>query len=266
MENNLPEIIWFLWLQGLDNAPLVVGKCYDSWLKHNPNWQLILLDENNIADHIDLKRNNGVTDQAFSDILRINILAKHGGVWVDATCFCTNPLDEWLPGHMATGFFAFERPGPDRMISSWFMAAAKYNYIIATYKNKVNAYWAENPGMTFFESSRWYFLNKRLQRCGPQVWFSHLVYKVLKVYPYFWFHYLFEHIYLRDSQFRAMWDDTPKLSADGPHKLQFMGLFNQLNEIAKDEVDNKKSPVYKLTWKYDVAAHKEGTLLDYLLN
>ena len=266
MDNNLPKIIWFLWLQGLGEAPLVVRKCYDSWLKHNPNWPIIFLDENNIADHIDLKRNDGVTDQAFSDILRINLLAKHGGVWVDGTCFCTKPLDEWLPEYMNTGFFAFERPGPDRMISSWFIAAAKYNYIIATYKNKVNTYWAGNPGMAFFESSRWYFLNKRLQRRGAQVWFSHFVYKLLKVYPYFWFHYLFEHIYLRGSQFRAMWDDTPKLSADGPHKLQTMGLFNQLNEIAKAEIDNKKSPVYKLTWKYEATAYKEGTVLDYLLN
>jgi hypothetical protein len=105
-----------------------------------------------------------------------------------------------------------------------------------------------------------------MQRRGAQVWFSHFVYKLLKVYPYFWFHYLFENIYLRDSQFRAMWDDTPKWSADGPHKLQTMGLFNQVDEIAKDEIGNKKSPIYKLTWKYEATAYKEGTVLDYLLN
>jgi hypothetical protein len=265
LNSNLPKIIWFLWLQGLTKAPLVVHKCHDSWLKHNPGWQLIFLDTNNLSDHIDLKQGD-ITDQSFSDILRINLLAKYGGVWVDATCYCTKPLDEWLPEYMGTGFFAFNRPGPDRMISSWFIASNKYNYMTTAYKNKVNAYWDENPRISFFESSRWYFLNKRLQRKGTQIWFNSMVTKLLRVYPYFWFHYLFEYIYIRDNQFREMWGSTPKISADIPHRLQTIGLFNPLNKEIKAEIDHKISPVYKLTWKYKASAYKEDTVMDYLFN
>jgi Capsular polysaccharide synthesis protein len=265
LDNNPPKIIWLLWLQGLADAPLVVRKCYDSWLKHNPGWQFNFLDADNIADHIDLKQ-AAITNQSFSDILRINLLAKYGGVWVDATCFCTTPLDEWLPRYIKTGFFAFDRPGPDRMISSWFLASNKYNYITLTYKTKVNAYWSENPGLISFESSRWHFLNKRLQRRSNQVWFSTFVYGLLKVYPYFWFHYLFENIYLNDKQFKEMWDDTPKCSADIPHKLQISGLFDPLSKEIKDEIDQKVSPVYKLTWKYESSEYKEDSVLAYLLN
>ncbi len=265
MDNHLPKIVWFLWLQGYDKAPLVVRKCYDSWLKNNPGWQVIFLDEHNISDYIGLQKTDNMTNQASSDILRINLLAKHGGVWVDATSFCTRPLDEWLYKYLDTGFFAFERPAPDRMIASWFIASAKYNYITNTYKNKVNGYWDENPGMRFIESSQWRFLNKRLNKLGPQVWFSTTVCTLLKVYPYFWFHYLFENIYLRDNQFKAMWDSTPKLSADTPHRLQNIGLFARLDDQTKAEIDNKISPVYKLTWKFAAEACKEGTVLDYLL-
>lgn len=268
MNSGLPKIIWFLWLQGLGKAPLVVKECYESWLKHNPDWQLILLDENNISNHIDLpdySRKNNITKQAYSDILRINLLAKYGGVWADATCFCVKPLDEWLPEYITTGFFAFERPGPDRMISSWFIASAKYNYITSTYKNKVNAYWDAVPVLTFIESSGWRFLKRKLQRKGPQIWFSYFVYTMLKVYPYFWFHYLFEHIYLKDDQFKQLWDDTPKLSADGPHQLQTIGLFKLLDEAAKAEIGQRRSPVYKLTWKYELSDYKDGNVLDYLL-
>lgn len=253
-----------MWLQGLDNAPLVVRKCYQSWQKHNAGWHPVFLDENNISDYITLK-NTGVLQQAFSDIVRINLLAKYGGVWVDATCFCNRPLDEWLAEQMSTGFFAFNRPAPDRMISSWFIASAKYNYITVTYKSNVNAYWAENSEMVFFETSAWKFLKNILQRRPAQIWFNHFASKLLKVYPYFWFHYLFEHIYLKDGQFKEQWDDTPKLSADGPHKLQTIGLFNPLSEAAKQEIDQKKSPVYKLTWKYDESAYKQGTIMYYLL-
>jgi len=262
---NLPKKIWFLWLQGLVDAPLVVRKCYSSWLRHNPGWEVIFLDENNIGDFIPLP-DISVTQQALSDILRINLLARYGGVWVDATVFCTKPLDEWLYQHMASGFFAFERPGPDRMISSWFIATEKYNYITQTYNNKVESYWSQNPGLVSIENSRWKFLQKYLDKRGPQVWFSSFVTKVLKVYPYFWFHYLFENIYLKDKEFQHLWDTTPKISADIPHRLQFAGLFNLVNEKIKEEIDSKISPVYKLTWKYDAEEYKEGTILAYLLD
>ena len=266
MDNSdFPKTIWFLWLQGLDNAPLVVQKCYGSWLKHNPGWDIIFLDESNLANYISLKPLQ-ITQQALSDILRINLLAKYGGIWVDATCFCNQPLDEWLYNYITSGFFAFDKPANDRMISSWFMASAKGNYITLAYQNAVNNYWDTNPGLTFFENSKWRFLNRYLQRRSPQLWFSTLVTKVLKVYPYFWFHYLFERIYLADEKVRQLWDQTPKISADIPHKLQFEGLFNRLNAQTKAEIDNKISQVYKLTWKYHPSAYQEGTIMHYLLS
>jgi hypothetical protein len=262
---TLPKTIWFLWLQGIEQAPVVVQKCYASWLKHNPGWEVIFLDENNLTDYVSLKPRQ-VTKQALSDILRINLLAKHGGIWVDATCFCTQPLDEWLHPYMSSGFFAFNRPAVDRMLSSWFIASDKGNYMILAYQKAVELYWDTNPNLTFFENSRWQFLNRYLQKLGPQVWFGALATKLLKVYPYFWFHYLFENISLRDEKFKQLWDETPKISADIPHKLQFEGLFNPLNEKIKEEIDSKIAPVYKLTWKYDPAEYREGTVLDYLLN
>jgi mannosyltransferase OCH1-like enzyme len=208
-DNNFRKTIWFLWLQGLDSAPSIVKKCYESWVKYNPGWNVAFLDESNIADYTLLKP-MPVTRQALSDIIRINLLAKHGGVWVDATCFCTTPLDNWLDKYMAQGFFAFEKPGDDRMLSSWFIASSENNYITLTYKNAVNAYWEKNPRIASFETSKWLFLFRNLQQRGTQVWFSTVVTKILKVYPYFWFHYLFENIYLKDKVVREMWHLTLK--------------------------------------------------------
>jgi hypothetical protein len=54
----------------------------------------------------------------------MELLRRHGGVWADATCYCLQPLAEWLPSKLApAGFFAFDRPAPDRMLASWFLAA-----------------------------------------------------------------------------------------------------------------------------------------------
>lgn len=265
MDTNLPKKIWFLWLQGLDNAPIEVKKCYESWVNNNPGWEITLLDENNMGQYMPHTKAL-YTKQALSDVLRINLLGKHGGVWVDATCFCVKPLDEWLPGYMGTGFFAFERPAPDRMLSSWFLASHKYNYITTTYQNKVNAFWAENTGIELIEDTRWNFIYKQLLKLNPQIWFSSLFTKVLRVHPYFWFHYTFAYIYLRDANFRELWDTVPKFSADIPHRLLFAGLFKPVTEELKKEIDQKISPVYKLTWKYKAAEYQPETVMYYLFN
>jgi len=263
LNNTLPKKIWFLWLQGLENAPLLVRSCYESWVRHNPGWEIILLDESNINSYLPLVY-SGATKQALSDILRINLLGEYGGIWADATCFCMKPLDEWLFGNLSSGFFAFERPGADRMIGSWFLAGSKYNYIIKTFQLKVNAYWADNPEMKFVEDSRWRKLNRRLERMNKKIWFTDLTTKILKVYPYFWFHFLFEQIYLHDKNFKEMWDATPKISADIPHTLYFGNMYNQLTPEIKAHIDNKVSPFYKLTWKFEPPADPEGTVMEYL--
>lgn len=266
MNTDLPKKIYFLWLQGMDNAPLVVKKCYESWIKHNPGWEMVFFDEHNIAEHIDLPEWD-IPKYVVSELLRINLLAKYGGVWVDATCFCVRPLDEWLYDYMDAGFFAFDRPGHDRMISSWFLASNKYNYITLAYQKAMTKFWAENTGIRLIEQTKWKFIYKHLEKRNPQIWFSTLFTKILKIHPYFWFHYLFQHVYLKDAGYRELWDSVPKFSADIPHRVLFAGLSNPLTEQLKSEIDQKSTPIYKLTWKYDFeAGNQPGTVLDYLLN
>ena len=93
-----------------------------------------------------------------------------------------------------------------------------------------------------------------------------ICYQSLKVHPYFWFHYTFRQVYLADEKFKSLWDSTPKISADIPHKPQLTGLLKPLNSEIKEEIDKKVSPVYKLTWKYDQSANIEGSIFDYILN
>jgi hypothetical protein len=265
LDKSLPKKIWFLWLQGIASAPLLVRNCYASWVKQNPGWDVILLDENNISVYLPAIH-RGATKQALSDILRINLLADLGGVWVDATCFCTEPLDDWLADKMTTGFFAFDRPGPDRMISSWFLAAERDNYIAKVYQAKVNNYWQQNPHLSYITESKWRWINKHLEKIGRSIWFGTIATKILKVHPYFWFHFLFEYIYLRDKTFRELWDATSKISADIPHTVLFAGLYQPLNNDIKTHIDLKMSPLYKLTWKQEAPADAKGTIADYLFS
>jgi hypothetical protein len=121
---EVPKKIWFLWLQGLDGSPAVVRQCRNSWLRMNPTWEFHLLSRDNLGDYtdIDVGALDHIGMSQVADLVRLDLLQKYGGVWADATCFCIRELDSWLPEYTQSGFFAFEKPGRDRAIASWFLA------------------------------------------------------------------------------------------------------------------------------------------------
>ena len=276
-ESFLPKKIWFLWFQGQNKMPLVVKKCFLSWQKHHPNWDIIFLDKKNLYDFVEIKyilenRSSKIYFASQSDIIRINLLKKYGGVWVDATCFCQQPLDDWIYNYLNTGFFAFDRPGYDRMFSSWFLAVNKGNQLVEEYANAVNDFWISNKNIKLSRDRAWIHLILRkfkihgyLKR-NPTLWLHPILTKGLKVYSYFWFFYLFEKLYHNNQTVKTIWDSTPKFSADIPHKIQHFGLFEPLNKMIQADIDQKSDPLYKLTYKYDSQKYYQGCLLDYLLN
>lgn len=99
------KIIWTLWMQGYKNAPELVKSTIDSIRKFAElnNFQFILLEENTIEKYIVFpklikeKMDLGVIDYTkISDILRVSLLAKYGGTWVDATIYMKEEFDSSL--------------------------------------------------------------------------------------------------------------------------------------------------------------------------
>ena len=132
--------IFILWIQGFNNAPLVVSKCVQSWKHHNPDWNVVLLDKNNLNEWIDTSFMNKKMKMCHkSDIIRVLLLQKYGGVWADSTTFCNRPLHDWLP--TKEGFFAFYNSTGNTMISNWFLYAKKHNYIITKWRDATLNYY-----------------------------------------------------------------------------------------------------------------------------
>lgn len=93
-----PRKIYMLWFQGWDSAPELYKLAADHNEALNPTWDLVRVDREMLSDLAPgLKRRPGQTMQSFSDQVRLAILRRHGGVWLDASVFLTQPLDEWLP-------------------------------------------------------------------------------------------------------------------------------------------------------------------------
>lgn len=231
----MQRIIWTCWFQGRSQAPDLVQRCLWSWERNNPGWSFRCLNANtaghfvDMCDYVDLQRQT-ITAASLSDILRIALLHEYGGVWVDATTYCNQPLEDWLPLAMDSGFFAFSNPAPDRLLASWFLAAAPQNELIAKWARRTGDYW----------------------RCRNST------------NDYFWFHHEFGELCSLDSEARAAWQRVPKVSADGPHALQSIGM-HEPTAAAASKVD-WTSPVFKLTYRFDQERYREGFLAYDLLH
>lgn len=268
---RIPRIIWFLWFQGLDNAPYVVRKCYESWVARNPGWELICLDDASLKTAASADYYAGsfatMSRQQRSDLLRLDLLSKHGGVWVDATCFCVQPLDSWLPANLDSGFFAFSRPHPQRVISSWFLAAEPQNILVSRLLQFMLDYWGSHP----FRLERQRLSSRalaRFLRLTPHTrawWFSRVIKDWLAVSPYYAIHFAFEKLAREDPECARVWARTPKVSAVTPHRLQSAGLLSPASAAVQSEIDRGEIPVYKTAWNLKQAI-PEGSVLGYLLD
>ena len=228
----MKKVIWSCWLQGRARAPWLVERCLSSWQARNPDWEFRCLDEDSLARYVDLPELGPcrITRTSFSDILRVFLLRAHGGVWTDATVYCNRPLDEWLHARQSSGFFAFERPASDRMLSSWFLVSEAHHFIVDRWCESTIRYWAEHES----------------------------------AHTYFWFHELFRQLFDADPAFAAAWSAVPKLSAHGPHMIQRIGLFESDAEAVQSRVD-WQCPMFKLTYRIDESRCVDGTLLARLL-
>ncbi len=93
--------VWVCWWQGFDNAPALVKTCRESWYKNLPLDQMEIheITMENYTDYVsfpqwilDRHRNEEITLTMLSDMLRMELLYRYGGLWMDATYYLSAPL------------------------------------------------------------------------------------------------------------------------------------------------------------------------------
>lgn len=210
----VPPIIWMYWDKPLDQAPPFVTYAIDSWKSKNPGWTVRVLDDNSLHDWIDVPQAGSARKiQGRSDAIRLALLQRYGGLWIDATCACVRPLDEWLPPLMTAGFFAFPDSYPGRIIQSWFLAAAPDNYLVDRWARLALRYYSKKG----------------------------------KLLHYFWVMHLFEYMLIKDRKAARIWASVPKLSAKGPLLPKRIVTQRDLAELIPANVDLSAIPVLKIS-------------------
>lgn len=214
--------IWTCWFQGLDEAPIIVKKCVESVRINNPDKEVVVITANNLHDYvrfpeyIEEKWKRGIiTHTHMTDLLRLELLIKYGGTWIDATVFCSSSN---IPSYFFDSdlfFYQLLKPGRDGngiYLSSWFISAKTNNKILMATQKLCYEYWKENDTM-------WdYFLLHDFLSIA------------LEYYPDDW-----DKIVPRDNA--------------APHML-LLRLFDEYNEEVWKAI-SEQTPFHKLTYKFE---------------
>ena len=157
--------VWAFWNKGYDHMPPWVQRNVINWVKRlGPQWTVHLLDlvpdsETNVYHYLDKSLfpdafNNKTMDGPHvgphqGDIVRLPLLWKYGGVWMDVGTLlfrhiddiCWNAIEDTQSPHEMAGFTIELRSGVDSMLNG-FIAAKKQNPFIKRWLDIYLALWA----------------------------------------------------------------------------------------------------------------------------
>lgn len=271
---KIAKTIWIYWHQGEANAPELVKRCIASWRNRNPGWSVKVLDAASVGQYCDL---GDVVDlgradipvQMIADLVRLHLLDRHGGVWADATLYCATPLDEWIHEAARPGFFAFARPGRDRMLSVWFLASTPGNALIKGWARRFTAVFSDRRyprqgtvlGCLAYKLLRHPLgFNDRV----TQLWFHPVVHRVTGIHPYFSLAYKFAATVQADEAAVEIWRDVPLMSADPPHRIKRASKRGLVDNELRTFIRQQSCPVHKLRWKADLDSEYWTEVFDML--
>ena len=187
--------IWICWFQGHDQAPDIVKACINSINRNLSDYEIVILSHDNIDDYvtlpnyIDEKYRRGIISMAhYSDILRTELLCRHGGIWIDGTVLCTSP--EFFNYIITLPLFVYKVIPPSNnwsspiVASSWLIVSESNNKILLLTRKLLFAYWEHATSLD----------------------------------DYFLFHMFFT---MAARRYHEDWENIPSFNNSSPHVLQF---------------------------------------------
>ena len=235
-EEEKSNKIWICWFQGIEKAPELVKACYNSVVKNYNDKQIIVLTEENYKQYVDIpeyilkKWEKGyITFAHFSDILRIELLSKYGGLWLDSTIFTTKKSDLVFNDNIE--LFVFKQVDLDRknsltvVASNWLIYANKDNNIINLTKKLLYQYWKD---------------------------YNHAI-------NYNIFHIFFK---FATEVYKDEWNKVPTFNNISPHILQFE-LNDDFEEVRFNQIRDM-SDFHKLNWR--IKSENKNSYYNYIVD
>lgn len=224
MADNCDRCVWVCWWQGLDNAPEIVKKCVES-IKHNASrHKVIVITEQNMNQYVrfpewvmDKYRQGIITKTHLSDLLRLELLANYGGVWLDTTFFATDSLE-----------YCFDSP-------VWTIKRPDYRHVSVSCGQFANySFGCNEENRIVFWILRDYLL---------QYWkeFNYMI-------DYLFLDYL---IVLAGKQSHIVKSGLDSVIPNNPHCDDLLPILSDNYDENKWNEYKKDTQLFKLTWKAD---------------
>jgi hypothetical protein len=151
LEHKKNEVVWFCWLQGLERAPKLVKVCLASQQRWVKDKRFVVITAENYQDYVTLpedierKHDKGIIPNAhFTDLIRLELLIKYGGTWIDSTVLCTS--GDYPDRIMDCDLFMFQYRSKEAGfsgISNWFISAYSQNKLLIILRDMLLQYWRD---------------------------------------------------------------------------------------------------------------------------
>ena len=231
--------VWICWFQGLENAPVLVKKCYESLKQNLTDREIILITSDNMCDYVEFPKfilekwkTGQITHTHMTDLIRLELLIKYGGMWIDATVLCTSKRENIPDYFFNSDLFLYQilKPGRDgqaQPVSSWLISAKTNNKILMMTRYLCYEYWKKNNEMV----------------------------------DYFLFH---DFVMISLEHNEEAWRKIIPRDNAAPHML-LLRLFDKYDEETWNAI-KEQAPFHKLTYKFNTKLLEEkGTYYDFLL-
>ncbi|MBD5554763.1 MAG: hypothetical protein HDQ95_05275 [Roseburia sp.] len=150
--------IWFMWWQGIESMPKIIQACYNSVINCSAQYEVIFIWEGNIDDYIKIPntikekhKKNIISNTALSDYIRISLLKKEGGLWLDASIYCMKKIQNVEKYRFLTG----KKRGGRKWTTFFLGVNETNNEMFTLLKYYLEKYWHdENVLIDYFFTDR----------------------------------------------------------------------------------------------------------------
>lgn len=166
-DSTIPKNIWLFWNDPInEKSPFSIRLCYDILTKQSQGYNVVVLNLNNYKKYVTDNRiiklvdSGKLTYTQISDVLRLYVIYKYGGIYLDASIILLDSLD-WVYKYNKMGYnlIIYKNTGHTQpseyktpVLENWFIAASPNNEFLGLSLNKL---------VEIFEKQD---LNKELQK------------------------------------------------------------------------------------------------------
>lgn len=155
-EVKLNSVIWTGWLQGIDEAPALIKFCINNLISKAGSHKVIVITLENLNQYlpdfpqsiVKKYQNKDIIPAHFMDIIRVGLISKYGGLWIDPTVLITKEIKD---SYFEDVFYTYKgHPGKwhsnpaDSLWCTFYMGGKSGNVFFEETFNLLINYWSNN--------------------------------------------------------------------------------------------------------------------------